>query len=100
MIIDVLRLLPRFWIQTRPTFIPWDRALNAALDKFGVTAAGAHEATVGPFTVWISNYPYAFGYNRNDGIEQIPTCWTRMKLRRAIQAFQTQQYMREFPDAK
>lgn len=84
MSIDFYRLLPSFWIQTRKTFDPWDKALNKALDTFEVTEVGPHTARVGPFEVWISNYPYAFGYNRSDALELIPRCRTRIRLRKAI----------------
>lgn len=92
---DWLRLWPRFWIQNKKTFLPWDRALNRALDTHLITQVGAHTCQVGPFEVWISNYPYAFGYNRADALEQLPRCRTRMRLRRAIMKYQTDTYMEQ-----
>ena len=90
---DFYRFLPRFWFQNKPTFRPWDYALNKALDKQGITEVGAHTCRVGPFEVWISNYPYAFGYNRNDALEQLPLCRTRIRLRKAIMRYQRGKYM-------
>lgn len=96
--IDLLRLLPSFWTQTRKTSSAWDRVLRRALDE-GVAHVSAHEVTVGPFTVWVSNYPYAFGYNRADPLEQLPSVWTRIRLRRAIEQWQVEQYERQYPRA-
>jgi len=89
---DFLRFLPQFWIQNRPTSKAWDKALGVALTRYGVTGVTRHEATVGPFTVWTSNYPYSFGYNRADPFEALPSCWTRMRLRRAILRWQADRY--------
>lgn len=92
---DLLRLLPPFWSQLRPTSPAWDQALNRALD-LGVTFVGPHDAQVGPFTVWISNYPYGFGYNRGDALESMPRVRTRIRLRRAILAWQAARYAKQF----
>lgn len=92
---DWYRLLPGFWMQNRKTSRPWDQALNRALD-LGVTFVGAHEATVGPFTVWVSNYPYGFGYNRNDPLELLPRCATRIRLAKACEAWQADRYAKQF----
>ena len=89
--IDFLRFLPPFWYQQRKTCMAWDRALNRALDM-GITAVGRYDAQVGPFEVWTSNYPYAFGYNCTDALEVIPRVWTRLRLRRAIQEFNACRY--------
>jgi len=93
---DLLRLLPPFWYQGRETSESWDRALNKALD-IGITSVGPHEAIVGPFTVWIANYPYAFGFNRADALELLPKVRTRIRLRRAIEQFHDRRYAEQFP---
>jgi hypothetical protein len=92
---DFIRLLPAFWFQNRKTSFAWDKALNRALD-LGVSYVGAHTATVGPFEVWVSNYPYAFGYNTADALESVPRCSTRIRLRKAIEQWQEDEYMRQF----
>lgn len=89
---DLYRLLPRFWIQHGKSFRIGDSALNTALDKFEITNVTAHETVVGPFTVWISNYPYAFGYNRQDALENPPFVKTRIRLRKAIETYQRNRY--------
>lgn len=92
---DWYRLLPWHWFQTRRTGYAWDKALRRAL-RMGVTAADRHTAVVGPFTVWIGNYPYSFGYNCDDPFESLPTVRTRIRLRKALQAYQAVQYAKQF----
>lgn len=92
---DWYRLLPGFWAQNRKTSLSWDKALNRALD-LGVTNVGAHEAQVGPFTVWVSNYPYGFGYNREDPLELLPSVKTRIRLAKACEAWQADRYEQQF----
>lgn len=92
---DWYRLIPGFWSQNRKTSRSWDVALNKALD-LGVTSVDAHEAQVGPFTVWVSNYPYAFGYNRADPLEAVPFVKTRIRLAKACEAWQADRYARQF----
>ncbi len=95
---DWYRLIPGFWSQQKKTFKAWDVALNRALDE-GVTHVGPHEAKVGPFTVWISNWPYSFGYNRDDALEQLPFVKTRMRLRRAVEQWQADRYAEQFENS-
>lgn len=91
---DIWRLLPGFWTQTKPLSDAWDAALNRALDVHGITSTDAHSAMVGPFKVWTSNYPYAFGYNCTDSLEQVPRVRTRRRLFKALRAFQEREYSR------
>ena len=93
--IDLLRLLPSFWYQARPGSAAWDEALNAALDEFGVTEVNRHDCRVGPFEVWLSNYPYAFGYNLTDPLEALPRVLTRLRLRREVRKYQAAEYRRQ-----
>ena len=90
--IDLLRLLPGFWYQARPSSDAWDEALNAALDAFGVTEVDKHDCRVGPFEVWLSNYPYAFGYDCEDPLEAMPRVLTRLRLRREVRKYQAAKY--------
>jgi hypothetical protein len=90
---DLGRLRPGFWFQNKPTSAVWDWALNHALDTFGVREVDAHTAAVGPFTVWISNWPYAFGYDRADALELLPKVATRIRLANMVRAFQRQRYL-------
>jgi hypothetical protein len=89
---DLQRLIPGYWTQTRRTFRPWDLALAEALSVYGVSDVSEHDCKVGRYTVWISNYPYAFGYNRGDALELLPTVATRRRLRRAIEQWHDEDY--------
>lgn len=90
---DLYRLLPGYWAQNYPTDDCWDAALNIALDKFGITAIDYLTVSVGPFEVWGSNYPYAFGYDRADGLQRLPRVKTRMRLRRMLLEQRRQLYI-------
>lgn len=79
---DWQRFTPGFWMQNYPTDEAWDEALNVALDTHGITSVGYATATVGPFKVWVANYPYAFG--RMDGHGCLPKVATRKRLKRMI----------------
>lgn len=81
---DWYRLLPKFWMQNEPTDRLWDAILNKALDEFGYNRRSDCTGTVGPFTVWVSNYPYSTGW-AYEGIgprKALPMCRTRIRLRR------------------
>lgn len=92
---DFYRLLPRFWAQNRPTSLAWDEALNRALD-LGISCLGSHTANIGPFEVWVANYPYSFGYDTHNSLNELPTVRTRLRLRRACRAWQAAQYAKQF----
>lgn len=81
--VDWLRFLPQYWFQNNRTDRVWDAALNKAIDAFGVKKVDSYTCMVGPFEVWISNWPYAYGnqYGVND---LLPMAKTRRKLRNAI----------------
>jgi hypothetical protein len=81
---DWWRLAPSFWIQNHRTDPAWDAALNRALDLFGVGDVGSHRVTVGPFKVWIANYPYAYGSLDTVRDGGLPRADTRRRLRRMI----------------
>ena len=95
---DWYRLLPAYWYQKGRTFGPWDQALSEALSVYGVSEVGAHTCKVGRFTVWISNYPYNFGYRDGDPLELLPSVQTRRKLRRAIEQWYRASYRGEPAD--
>lgn len=79
---DWWRLLPIYWSQNYPTDRVWDAILCQAIDLFGVTVEDQFTCKVGPFTVWIENWPYAYGYSwRLQGSRVLPMVRTRRKLR-------------------
>ena len=85
--IDWQRLIPGFWFQNYPTDWDWDAALNGALDRHE-PVMGFCTAKVGGFTVWVANWPYAYGSPTTKSgardIPILPSVATRKRLRRAI----------------
>lgn len=96
---DWQKLIPRFWMQTRPTDLEWDAQLNAALDYFPVTDLSEHTCRVGPFEVWTRNWPYAYGrlYSLNGKYSNsgVPLVRTRKRLRKAIELIHTQRQQQQ-----
>lgn len=85
---DFYRLLPPYWLQNDPTSKEWDAALNKALDSGQIKKLSSHTVDVGPYTVWIENWPYGYGRPRPNGVmvNAMPTVKTRKRLRKAIVA--------------
>lgn len=84
---DWYRLLPRYWMQNEPTDYEWDEALNKALDLHVVEVLSKYEVQIGPFKVWIENWPYAYGSRRlahGFGIKSLPKVATRKRLKKAV----------------
>lgn len=81
---DWQRLLaPKAWIQLGPTDWEWDAALNMALDNHSLGKRSFGYQEVGPFMVWINNYPYGYG-NRVSGASDLtglPSYKTRKRLK-------------------
>ena len=97
--IDWYRLLPRFWYQLYPTNRSWDAALTTALNIFGVENPDTHTCRVGPFEVWIANYPYAYGKNYNTSSDDLPMARTRRRLRRMVEEKQNSKYYDDIAEA-
>ena len=80
---------PRFWQQNEPTSWQWDKVLNELLDDHKVIVTGRNTCEIGDYTIWISNYPYSFGYvyNREDVLQMsvvLPAPLTRVRLGNAV----------------
>lgn len=79
---DWQRLLIGPWIQSARTDWCWDELLNKALDEHGAERNSSHTAKVGPLTVWVLNWPYAYGSPH--GLHErdcLPSVATRRRLR-------------------
>lgn len=80
--LDFIRYLfrPQFWVSNYPVNDTWDRILNELIDHHStVEIQGEYTLSLDGVVVWISNYPYAFGYNyKRPG--QLPRRRTREKL--------------------
>lgn len=82
---DFYRLLPQYWQQLYPSDKAWDDELNAALDKYGIKKINEYTCQVGPHTIWISNWPYAFGYNYNTLHIRLPLVKTRLRIKNLLE---------------
>ena len=81
---DWYRLLPLYWMQNTATCKAWDAILNDALDQGPVKYRGGHTANIDGLTVWVSNWPYAYGSPYQGGPEPLPKVATRKRLKKAI----------------
>lgn len=81
--VDWSRLLPSYWIQNYPTNMFWDRFVAEAISRGEVEAESPCRAKVGGVSVWVGNWPYAYGYPYNvPGLSEVmPTVATRKRLR-------------------
>lgn len=52
-------LNPSFWLMNDNYNHNWDKKLNSLLNSKDFTNIDKHTVTIGEYTVWISNYPYA-----------------------------------------
>lgn len=50
---------PKYWFFNNEFSKEWDITLNQLLDQYKFTNIGAHQAELGPATLWIANVPYA-----------------------------------------
>ena len=85
---DWQRFIPGYWYQNGPTCLTWDAVVNKALDQFGIQSVETHTCRVGPLTVWIENWPYAYGKSYGSGYPNtgLPKVATRKKIRAAVRA--------------
>ena len=81
---DWHRLRPRYWAQNYSTDPHWDRVLNGLMDRYPVEKVEQHTCQIGGATVWIGNFPYAYGHLYAPAtLLVLPTVATRLRLRRA-----------------
>ena len=61
---------PRWWIMNDSYSPIWDKKINDLLDKYKFEPDGHKNITakLGDLTIWLGNYPYAYGtlYNINN----------------------------------
>lgn len=89
---DWYRLLPRYWIQNKPTDYEWDKVLNKILDNAKNVELNYLAATIDGVTVWNSNYPYAYGstYGTNMPKTGLPKVATRKRLRKFLNEYRAE----------
>lgn len=76
---------PAYWVSNNSISKPWDRRLRTLI-KEGAEVTNADDFTVdlGGITIWVSNYPYAYG-NKRHVSSFLPTRRTRYLLRDYIE---------------
>lgn len=74
---------PRFWLQNYPTDWEWDATLNRLLDTHD-PKPGYMTVSLGGVDVWVSNWPYSYGYPYTPRMDGLPSVATRKRLRAAI----------------
>lgn len=83
----VFRILrPSFWLQNQATCWSWDGEIYRFLadpDEI-VLRVGKYHAKVGPYYLWVANYPYASGYRVDDANELLPSPITRKLLQEKV----------------
>ena len=84
---------PAWWVNLFKISHEWDKALNQAMDD-GVEvhkmSSSGYTVMLGNQPIWISNFPYAYGYAWGDGQTReeyrVPLHLTRYRLRRYIKS--------------
>lgn len=80
-------LRPKFWHRIRPYSAEWDAALNRMLDKPVFEGKSGHVIRLNGKTIWVSNWPYAYGTPYGWAREVVPSRATQVRLRKAHEAF-------------
>lgn len=100
--IDWQRLIPGYWLQNLPTSTEWDAILNDLMNTFPEpTSVGLHTVDFNKVTVWVRNYPYAYGYIYSSPIgriEVLPRVATRKRLKAYLGNIQYTQLRKLFND--
>ena len=55
----IIVFYPIFWGMNDPYDAYWDKQFNQTLDEYHFTEIGDYTAKLGPYEIWISNYPYS-----------------------------------------
>jgi hypothetical protein len=77
---------PRYWISNYPTNKEWDAAILRAIDM-DCDAELSHTGctvSIAGRSIWIANFPYAYGGGYGIGPDFLPSKRTRIKLRRFL----------------
>jgi len=89
---------PGFWVSNYPTSDEWDTKLNEMLDNPKFEDGGPYTVKLNGNLVWVSNYPYAYGFlykplgRRTERL--LPSRKTRIRLRKAVRKFYTKELMK------
>lgn len=75
---------PSLWVRNYRTSEEWDALLNRLLDTHSVQVADDCTVKIGPVSVWVANYPYAYARPyKPHSIDVMPSGATLARFRRA-----------------
>lgn len=77
---------PRCWLRNCRTDQIWDATLNSLLDNHDVKIINRHYVKIGGVSVWVANYPYAYGSCNSDYFDRdvLPKRGTVFRLYDAV----------------
>lgn len=79
-----------YWVKLKKVSGEWDRVLNEVLDQYEseITSEMVEKYTlkIGGQEIWISNYPYSFGYidSISSDKQRLPYALTRKRLKKIV----------------
>lgn len=50
---------PAYWLMNYPYSRAWDEKLNELIDNYEFVAINWYKSSLGDYTIWITNHPYA-----------------------------------------
>jgi hypothetical protein len=79
---------PGWWMQNERTDYGYDDMVRKMLDRHPLKYVGGHTAKLGTLTLWVANYPYAFGTPQWPRVvaNVLPAPLTRRELKRRLLA--------------
>lgn len=62
----------------------WDREVNQLLDLYTFTNVDSHTGELGNKSIWLANYPYAYGGDNSKIFEYRPSRWTILRIKKRV----------------
>ena len=89
---------PTYWFSNAKVNYEYDKKLRKALENPVFTDIGPYTCKINGKTIWISNYPYAYGspWNGFKGVDLLPRRCTRIVLRSELNKHLSNCAMREW----
>lgn len=89
-VLDACRIIttPSCWLRNAKTCNIWDCRLNQLMDMYELKLVDDHEVKLGSTSIWVSNWPYAFGSNYSSNrivCEPLPSRTTCFRLKDLIE---------------
>ena len=75
---------PSFWGQHYTTDYVYDELLNQILDKCEIEIVDIYTVKINGIEVWVSNFPYSYGYMYKNPDRGMPRPRTRVRLQHMV----------------